>query len=251
MSNSLDALHTSVARLRSVVEGLDESQLTSPAYPTEWSIAQVLSHLGSGAVIMKQSVNNGVTNKETPPDFNSSVWEVWNAKAPKEQANDVLVADQTLMATLDGLTDEQRASFRSAIGPMSLDFDGTMRMRLSEHALHLWDVEVVLDPSAVLVPDAVPHLIDNLGMIASFAGKPTGAEQSISVRTSDPVRHITIEIGKESVTLDPASSTVSPNLELPAEALVRLVYGRLDTAHTPLIKNDTELPVLRSTFRGF
>jgi hypothetical protein len=63
MSNSLDALHSSVARLRSVVEGLDDSQLTTPAYPAEWSIAQVLSHLGSGAVIMKQSVHDVVAQQ--------------------------------------------------------------------------------------------------------------------------------------------------------------------------------------------
>ena len=137
MSNSLDALHSSVSRLRSVVEGLDDSQLTAQAYPVEWSIAQVLSHLGSRAVIMKQSVNDVVALNKTPPDFNSLVWDVWNSKSPKEQADDVLVADQALMVTLDGLTNEQRASFRSAIGPISLDFDGAVRMRLSEQSLHL------------------------------------------------------------------------------------------------------------------
>ena len=137
MSNSLDALHSSVSRLRSVVEELDDSQLTAQAYPVEWSIAQVLSHLGSRAVIMKQSVNDVVALNKTPPDFNSLVWDVWNSKSPKEQADDVLVADQALMVTLDGLTNEQRASFRSAIGHISLDFDGVVRMRLSEQSLHL------------------------------------------------------------------------------------------------------------------
>ncbi len=251
MSNSLDALHSSVARLRSVVEGLDDSQLTTPAYPAEWSIAQVLSHLGSGAVIMKQSVHDVVAQQATPPDFNTSVWDVWNAKSPKEQADDVLVADEALMAILDGLTDEQRASFRTAIGPMSLDFDGAVRMRLSEHSVHLWDVEVALDPSAVLVPDSVAHLVDNLGMIASFAGKSSGTEQSVNVRTSDPRRDITIEIGVQRVVLEPALSTVAPDLELPAEALIRLVYGRLDPAHTPPLKDDGDLPTLRATFRDF
>lgn len=251
MTTSLNALHSSVARLRLLVEGLDESELTARAYPAEWTIAQVLSHLGSGAVIMKQRVSDVAEQTKSSEDFNTSVWDTWNAKSPAEQAADELVADQALMDALDEVTDAQRESFRHAIGPMTLDFDETVKMRLGEHALHLWDVEVVFDPSVGLSPDSVPPLVDNLSMIVRFAGKPTGTEQKVSVRTNEPRRDFTIEIGTEYVVLESASLTERPDVELPAEALVRLVYGRLDPAHTPPINDDGKLEVLRSVFQGF
>ena len=54
MTDQLEVLRTSVARLRGIVEGLGPGQLPAPAYPTEWTIADVLSHLGSGAVIFQR-----------------------------------------------------------------------------------------------------------------------------------------------------------------------------------------------------
>ena len=41
-----------------------------------------------------------------------------------------------------------------------------------------------------------------------------------------------------------------PDLELPAEALVRLVYGRLDPDHTPAVRGGADLDVLRGVFPG-
>ena len=38
-------------RLAAAVQPLSPEQLTSPAYPSEWSIAQVMSHLGSSTEI--------------------------------------------------------------------------------------------------------------------------------------------------------------------------------------------------------
>ena len=46
------ALRASHERLAALVEPLTPDQVTAQAYPIEWSIAQVMSHLGSGAEIM-------------------------------------------------------------------------------------------------------------------------------------------------------------------------------------------------------
>ena len=48
-------LRNSHERLASLVSPLTPEQLRGPAYPTEWSIAQVLSHLGSGAEIADEA----------------------------------------------------------------------------------------------------------------------------------------------------------------------------------------------------
>jgi MDMPI C-terminal domain len=53
----------------------------------------------------------------------------------------------------------------------------------------------------------------------------------------------------------PADGTDTPVSEvtMPAEALVRLAYGRLDPAHTPasVTGSESDLATLRSIFPGF
>ena len=43
----LNAVDSSPTRLRAVVGSLPEDALTTPSHVNEWSVAQVLSHLGS------------------------------------------------------------------------------------------------------------------------------------------------------------------------------------------------------------
>jgi hypothetical protein len=54
----LDVLRASVARLHAHTAGLAVDELTGPAYPSQWSIADVLSHLGSGAVITRRRLDD-------------------------------------------------------------------------------------------------------------------------------------------------------------------------------------------------
>ncbi len=104
-------------RLQAVVGGLDGAQLTGPAYPTEWTVADVLSHLGSGAVILLRRLDDILADVATPDDAAQVVWDEWNAKAPGAQAADALVADRALLDRLEGLTDEERDSGSLLHGP--------------------------------------------------------------------------------------------------------------------------------------
>ena len=61
MAERLEALEASVARLASLVQGLAPEQLNDQSYASQWSIADVLSHLGSGAVIMRRGVDATVS----------------------------------------------------------------------------------------------------------------------------------------------------------------------------------------------
>ncbi|MEP7111893.1 MAG: maleylpyruvate isomerase N-terminal domain-containing protein [Ilumatobacteraceae bacterium] len=51
------ALEASAQRLATSVGQLSPDQLTGRSYASEWSIAQVLSHVGSGAVIMRAGID--------------------------------------------------------------------------------------------------------------------------------------------------------------------------------------------------
>src|ERR1700678_337201 len=143
----ISALRHSHDRLRAAVEPLDLSQLEQLSYASEWSIAQVLSHLGSQAEIFGLFVNAGLSGSEPPgQDAFAPIWDVWNAKSPQAQASDALDADQATLARFESMDADEQARFRLSMFGMELDTAGVARMRLGEHAMHTWDVVVALDP---------------------------------------------------------------------------------------------------------
>jgi uncharacterized protein (TIGR03083 family) len=251
MDNRVQALRSSVTRLRAVVGKLNDTQLVGSAYPSEWTIADVLSHLGSGAVIMQRRLDDGLLEHPTPEDFVPGVWDTWNAKSPRSKADDALDVDRALLERIESVTDAERSRFQFVMGPMNLDFESFVGMRLNEHAFHTWDIEVVLDPATVVPNEAATYVVDNLELIARFTAKPTGSTRSVALRTTDPTRTFTISLAPDSVGFETGGNGRQPDLELTAEAFSRLVYGRLDPEHTPSVTGDSKtLEELRRVFPG-
>jgi uncharacterized protein (TIGR03083 family) len=249
----LDALRHSHDTLRAVTEPLSAGQLQQRSYTREWSIAQVLSHIGSQSEVFGLFLDAGLSGEDPPGrDAFPPIWDAWNARSPQAQAADAVAADGALVGRLESLDAGQRERFRLAVFGMDLDMTGLLRMRLGEHAIHTWDVAVALDPAARVAPDAVGLLVDTLGQLAARAGKPDGTRLRLHVSATGPERDFTLESG-ETVTLAPSEGEESPpELRLPAEALVRLVYGRLDPAHTPPVETrGVDLDELRRIFPGF
>ena len=88
-------LRSSHERLAALVEPLSPEQLRAQSYDDDWSVAQVLSHLGSGAEISLMSLPAALGQAE-PLDRATAfqpVWDVWNTKSPDEQAADCLTWD--------------------------------------------------------------------------------------------------------------------------------------------------------------
>jgi uncharacterized protein (TIGR03083 family) len=251
MDPLLIALRASVDRLHVLASGLDDAQLSSPSFCDDWSVAQVLSHLGSGAVISRRGLEDVRSGTPTPEDFNPSVWAEWDGKSPRAQADDALVADEALMRTLEGVVDADRERLHFPMGPLQLGFDELVGLRLNEHALHTWDIAVVFDDAARLPADAAALIVDNLALIARFTGRPDGTERTIVVRTTAPERTLSLRLSAEGVELGVADVTAQSDLELSAEAFSRLVYGRLDPRHTPEGSGDPALLAdLRAVFPG-
>jgi uncharacterized protein (TIGR03083 family) len=252
----ISALRHSHDRLRAAVEPLSAEQLEQRSYASEWSVAQVLSHLGSQAEIFSLFLDSGLTGQDPPGrEQFEPIWDSWNGKDPQAQAADALRADQATLERFEALDADQRARLQLKMFGMELDTTGLARMRVSEHAIHAWDVLVALDPSATVAPDAVALLIDTLDQLAARSGKPDGQQRKVRVSTTAPERRFTLETG-EAVTLTP-SDEITPELglselRLPAEAFIRLLYGRMDEAHTPPAESaGVELDELRPLFPGF
>ncbi|MEY2571504.1 MAG: hypothetical protein QOE63_1854 [Acidimicrobiaceae bacterium] len=251
MDVALRALDASANRLHGLVGPLDDAALETPAYPAEWTIADVLSHVGSSAVILQRRLEDALADQPTPDDFAPAVWDAWNAKSPRAKADDALVADRTIIDRFAAVSDSDRSSVQLTLGPLTFDLPAFIGLRLNEHALHTWDVAVALDPKATVPADAAALVVDNLELIARYTGKPTGSVRTIVVRTTHPSRSFVINLDAEAVSLANDESARDPDVELPAEAFTRLVYGRLDPEHTPTVTGDAEaLDELRRVYPG-
>jgi uncharacterized protein (TIGR03083 family) len=246
------AVRASHDRLAGIVAGLDGDGLRAQSYDTEWSVADVLSHLGSGAEIFTRYIDAGVTGGDPPaPEAFKPIWEAWNARSPEDQAARSIAVNEALVARAESLTPEQRAAFHVLMfGRMPMDLAGVLGMRLSEHALHTWDIAVMLDPAAKVAPDAVDLLVDRLPVMAGFMGKQDPAAVAVAVTTTSPERAFTLDTGGVTIAPAGAGDTPAASLALPAEALIRLVYGRLDDA-AEVTASGVTVPELKSVFPGF
>ena len=247
-------LRDSHNRLAVLAEPLGPDQLRAQSYDTDWTIAQVLSHLGSGAEIATRGLSAAVsgTGQLDQAAF-QPIWDAWNNKTPDAQAADALAWDERHVSGLEQLTDEELAGIRLDLFGRQLDAAGLVRMRLSEHAVHTWDVAVAIDPAATVLPAAVPEALEQIGGLLSFVAKPAGDSFRVRLRTTSPDGDYLLDVG-EPVSLSPwvDGAEVDGTIELPAEALLRLLYGRLDPEHTPACTAEgIDLDRLRAVFPGF
>jgi uncharacterized protein (TIGR03083 family) len=249
----ITALEDSHARLLDLVDRLGPNDVTARSYCTDWTVADVLSHLGSGAEIHRLNLEAAVTGGERPGQADmQAVWDRWNAKTPQEKAADAVVADARFVEAAVALDDGRKDSLRFSMGPMELDLAGFLGTRLAEHTLHSWDIAVVVDPAATLPEDATGLILPSLARIVGFVGRPVEPYGTVPVHTTAPDSDLRLDVAEGGVTLVPGSAGAAggPGLTIPAEAFVRLVYGRLDPDHTPAGVEGPEIARLRQVFPG-
>lgn len=228
--------------------------VTAASYCSDWSIAEVLSHLGSGAEIGLLNLSSALAGDPPPErDRYVAIWDVWNAKSPEAQAADALVADAQYVTLWTELDDAALAALRVPMMGRELDATGYAAMRLFEHSVHVWDIEVMTDPAAAVHADAVEILIDRVPDRVGRAArgqKPATIPARLDVTTTSPTRSFSLAIDAESVSIDhePASDG---SVVIPAEAFIRLIAGRLDPDHTPAgveVTGSVSLDELRALF---
>jgi uncharacterized protein (TIGR03083 family) len=256
IDSALSVLSDSHDRLAAAVKSLTGDEVTGTSYCSDWSIAQVLSHLGSGAEIFGLLVEAGLHGREAPgQEQNQQIWAVWDAKSPQDQVRDGVAEDGELVEQLAAIPTEKRQSWRLNFFGSERGLADVIRMRLGEHVLHTWDVVVARDPSATLAGDAAGQVLDNLPELVAFIGKPTGENLRVHVTTEHPERFFELVIAPDSVALartGPEPAAGDATLRLPAEAFARLLSGRLDPEHgAPSEAQGLDLDDLRAVFPGF
>jgi uncharacterized protein (TIGR03083 family) len=255
LDRALAALRHSRDHLAAVVGSLTGDEVEQPSYHS-WSIAQVLSHLGSGAEIFQLRLAAGFPDGAAVDDDEiHAIWDRWNAKPPQDQVRDGLAADDELVASFTEAAADDDGSWRLDLFGSEQDLAGLVQMRLGEHVLHTWDVAVALDPATTLPDDAVALLVDRLTALVAWTGKPQTGLQ-VRVETTGAERVFLLAEDDEHAALTETDlaggGADAATLRLPAESFVRLVYGRLDAEHTPdgVLADGVDLDDLRKAFPG-
>lgn len=252
---SLRSLHDEMA---AVVPALTDEQLLSPSGASEWTVAHVLSHLGSGAEISLATYQSAIEHTAAPEqDVNQAVWDRWNALSPQDQAAGFVKYDNALVGALEALTADQRESLQVKLGflPAPLPLASVAGMRLNEVALHGWDVRVALDPAATVgagpATVIIEHFTGGLGFLLGFTGKADTLSEPALVTVRDS--EVTIAIGDQ-VSLSTSNAGATATFSGDLEAVVRMIGGRLSTRYTPAnvtVTGNVTLDDLRRVFPGY
>jgi uncharacterized protein (TIGR03083 family) len=251
------ALRRSHDNLATFVNGLAPGDLEKPSGAAEWTVAQVLSHLGSGAEIMGDAVQAALDGK--PPidrDKMPAVWARWNAMAPADVARESLETNERLLSTFENIDDDVLAATKVDMGflPAPVDVATVASLRLSEHALHSWDVYVGFDPATPLADFTVPILLGSLTMMGGFFARPIDRDIQMTLATTAPDRAFALHLTADGGRVTEGEAEGANRATLPAEALIRLASGRLGPDHTPAgvtTTGDVTLDDLRRVFPGY
>ena len=250
LNDWISAVTASHQRLVAVLSDLDGAGAERQSYASEWTIADVASHLGSQAEIFGLFLAAGRAGEQAPDsEVFGPIWDRWNALSPTEQVSQSIAANSEFVQQLQQISEADTAGFSLSMFGRDFDLAGVLGMRLGEHAVHAWDIEVALNPAATLAPDAVQLLIDTVDQVAARS-KPVEHVEPVAIDTGEPERHWLLT-AYPAVNLAARTEPASAALQLPAEAFIRLVYGRLDPDHSPVeVVEDHRLVELRRVFPG-
>jgi uncharacterized protein (TIGR03083 family) len=228
----LQALHSSSARLDELVGELSEGQLSRPSFADEWSVAHVLSHLGSAAEICTMLVQRGIAGDMTGPVREEllAIWERWDTMPASDQREAWKAADARHLALLDSVDPAQRTDIKVPYSAGQLSLPVYAGYRLSEQAVHAWDISVSLDPAATIPTDEVDLLWERIDLVATrfrdgaILSRLSPAQ--VAVEMTDRRRKAFLYLGPELHIYPAEPADQTGTLTGTSEALLRLVYGR-------------------------
>ncbi|ADJ45726.1 hypothetical protein AMES_3901 [Amycolatopsis mediterranei S699] len=253
VDRTITALRSEHDTLADLVRGFTDDQLTTPSGASEWTVAQALSHLGSGAEIGRGPIARAAGETVAAED-NQTIWARWDGSSPRAQAEGFLEHNGRWLETVEAFTPEQRSSLMVDLGflPEPVPLLTALGMRLNEVANHSWDVRVAFDKNAGVAAGSAEVLVDllagSLGFLLGFIAKPAELANPVSVAV--PGAGLVID---DAVTVVDHLESPSATFTGPAEAFIRLVSGRLKAPYDKdvTVEGGVTLDELRRVFPGF
>ena len=162
-----------------------------------------------------------------------------------------------LVEAFEALTPEQREGLRVDLGflPTPLPLASYAGIRLNEAAQHSWDVRVAFDEDAAIDEATavllVDHLADGLGFMLGVSARADQVPEPAVVDLRSLEHDLSIA---DSVALVPSGSRTTATFAGSADAVARLLAGRLTPGRTPQgveVSGNLGLDDLRRVFPGY
>ena len=238
-----------------------------PSACAAWEVCDVVGHLTLGAEFYASTVARGVQGDTAPP---AGAPLPGGANPQRAIAYRERLGDQ-LLATFTGRTAHLYQLLQS-LGPQDWEkpcyhplglrpAQQFITMRLIELAMHAWDIQSALDPTAALFPDSFPVFMERVPGIVSLLRMQPDA------RRLGPLRcHFTVTgavpsqydllMTADQVRMEPGGATAADvTCRCDTETFVLLMYGRLApqaaAAHGRLVvEGDRRLLTVGKWFTG-
>src|SRR3954454_11538638 len=108
----VSVLHASQDRLAAALDGVSAEQAATQSYDDDWTVAQVASHLGSGAELFTLFLEAGLVGEPAPGvEAMQPVWDEWNGKDALSQVRDAVAVNEAFLERIDALTEAQREAW--------------------------------------------------------------------------------------------------------------------------------------------
>ncbi|HJP75515.1 MAG TPA: maleylpyruvate isomerase family mycothiol-dependent enzyme [Pseudonocardiaceae bacterium] len=250
---TIAALHAEHDTLVALLADVNEDQLNKPSGAGDWTVAQVLSHLGSGAEIGRAPIARAAGESVEAVD-NQTIWARWDAASPADQATGFVRHNTRWLDTVDALTPEQRSSLTVDLGflPEPVPLVTALGMRLNEVANHVWDARVTFDPGAEVNADSAAVLVDlftgSLSFLLGFTAKPGEVSEPVSLAA--PGAGLVID---DAATVRGDVTSPTATFHGSAGAFIRLLTGRLKDPYATdvTVEGNVTLDDLRRVFPGY
>jgi uncharacterized protein (TIGR03083 family) len=228
---------------------IPELDLSAQSGAADWTLAQVISHLGSGAEIGRASIARAA-GEDVPPADAQAIWARWDAATPIDQAAGYVEHGSRWLETAESVP--ATASVDMGFLPEPIPLAAALGMRLNEVANHVWDVRVALDPSAEVSASSAAVLVEQfagpLAFLLGFSGKADQVAEP--VRLAVPGGGVVIE---DAVSMTPSLTDATATLTGAPGAAVRLLSGRLRAPYDSdvAVTGNVTLDDLRRVFPGY
>ncbi|MGH9122951.1 MAG: maleylpyruvate isomerase N-terminal domain-containing protein [Acidimicrobiales bacterium] len=239
-----------IAELAGSMEGVD---LLSQSGAGDWTVAKVLSHMGSGAEIGLATLTAG----KADPSSNQAVWARWDAMSPDEKAESYILWSGRHIDGLEALDDDALANMRVDVGylPEPINIAFLTELLLSEVGLHGWDVDVAFERTSAVRQYTVPYGIEVMTRFAGLFAQPLGKTGKVEVLTEDTGGEYVIDFTTQGISMAAGRAEgAEASAAMSAEAFLRLLSGRLAPIYTPpsvIVAGSFTLDDLRQAFPGY
>ena len=212
------------------------AQLTGPSGASEWTVAEVLSHLGSGAEITLAALRAGAgRGGGAGPRLQPGGLGPVERPEPQEQAAGGSKSDAALVAALEAIPQGQARELTINPGscPEPLPLASFAAIRLSESApTSGTSAPAPTRPPPCRESSAVlaEHLTGGLGFLLGFIAKPAATGEPAVIEIDETPYRIVLDDRPSSPPMPPPRPPPSTG---PLESALRLIFGRLGPRYTP------------------